>query len=69
MLRQEDVLGQVRAGFAADVLVLNKNPLEDVSVLDEPEKSVLVVMKNGRVYTSRWSEIAEDTKPRIAMIE
>ncbi|KAJ6787841.1 hypothetical protein PWT90_10045 [Aphanocladium album] len=69
MLRQEDVLGQIKAGFAADVLVLNKNPLEDVSVLDEPEKSVLVVMKNGRVYTSRWSGMAEDTKPRIAMIE
>ncbi|TQV95544.1 hypothetical protein V2A60_000733 [Cordyceps javanica] len=69
MLRQEDALGQVKAGFAADLLVLNSNPLEDVSILDEPEKSVLVVVKNGRVYTSRWSEVAEDTKARSAMIE
>lgn len=66
MLKQEETLGQVKGGFAADVLVLSENPLENVSVLDEPEKSVLVVMKNGRVYTSRWSAMEEDTKPRIA---
>lgn len=66
MLGQEDVLGQIREGFAADVLVLDKNPLEDVSVLDHPESHVLVVVKNGRVYTSRWGEMEEDVKPRIA---
>ncbi|KAM3428846.1 hypothetical protein MY4824_008606 [Beauveria thailandica] len=69
MLGQERTLGQVRAGFAADVLVLKGNPLEDVAILDEPERSVLVVVKNGRVYTSRWSEMAEDVKPRGVMIE
>ncbi|KAM3459738.1 hypothetical protein NHJ6243_006571 [Beauveria neobassiana] len=69
MLGQEHVLGQVRAGFAADVLVLKGNPLEDVGILDEPERSVLVVVKNGRVYTSRWSRMAEDVKSRGVMIE
>ena len=53
MLRQEAFLGQIMEGFAADVLILNNNPLEDVSILDKPEKHVLVVMKNGRVYKSR----------------
>lgn len=69
MLRQEGVLGQIKAGFAADVLVLKHNPLEDVSVLDEPEKNVLVVVKNGRVYTSRWHGMVEDAKQRTAVIE
>ncbi|EGX90725.1 amidohydrolase [Cordyceps militaris CM01] len=69
MLRQEQRLGQTKKGFAADLLVLTANPLDDVSVLDEPEKSVLVVVKNGRVYTSRWSAMEEDTKPRGSMIE
>ncbi|KAM3566651.1 hypothetical protein ARSEF4850_000404 [Beauveria asiatica] len=69
MLGQERTLGQVRAGYAADVLVLKGNPLEDVAILDEPGRTVLVVVKNGRVYTSRWSEMAEDVKPRGVMIE
>lgn len=65
MLYQEDFLGQVKEGFAADLIVLNKNPLEDVTILDEPEKNVLVVIKNGRVYTSRWQKVKEDvSRPR-----
>ncbi|KAK3191894.1 hypothetical protein K4F52_001937 [Lecanicillium sp. MT-2017a] len=60
MLYKEDFLGQVKEGFAADLIVLNKNPLEDVTILDEPEKNVMVVIKNGRVYTSRWQKLPED---------
>ncbi|OAA66325.1 histone acetyltransferase [Cordyceps fumosorosea ARSEF 2679] len=67
MLRQENTLGEVRAGFAADVLVLAANPLEDISVLDEPEKSVLAVVKNGRVYMSRWKGLPEDVRLQRAM--
>lgn len=69
MLRQEEFLGQVKEGFAADLLVLNGNPLEDVSVLDDAEKSVLAVMKNGRVYTSRWSKLPNDVEEARPMIE
>ena len=46
----------------ADLLVMERNPLEDVAVLDTPEKSVLAVMKNGRVYTSRWEELRQDVR-------
>ncbi|KAI0484058.1 amidohydrolase [Xylariaceae sp. FL0804] len=62
MLRREHVLGQVRAGFAADLLVLagDANPLDDVAVLDRPEESVLAVVKDGRVYESRWSGLPRD---------
>ncbi|TDZ71604.1 Uncharacterized protein CTRI78_v001983 [Colletotrichum trifolii] len=69
MLRREGVLGQVRAGFAADLIVLNGNPLEDVSILDEPERSVLAVIKDGRVYTSRWSKLPEDVSEPAVLIE
>ncbi|CCF42775.1 amidohydrolase [Colletotrichum higginsianum] len=69
MLRQEGFLGQVKDGFAADLVVLNGNPLEDVSILDEPEKSVLAVIKDGRVYTSRWSKLPEDVTEPPALIE
>ncbi|KAI1084283.1 amidohydrolase [Whalleya microplaca] len=69
MLRQENFLGQVREGFAADLLILNANPLEDVAILDEPEKHVLAVIKNGRVYESRWSKLPEDVHKPKALIE
>lgn len=69
MLRQEDVLGQVKEKFVADLLILNGNPLDDVSILDEPEKNVLAVIKDGRVYTSRWSKLPEDVKELPPLIE
>ncbi|KAI0014753.1 amidohydrolase [Xylariomycetidae sp. FL0641] len=60
MLRQENFLGQIKQGYAADLLVMNGNPLDDVSLLDRPDVNVLAVVKNGRVYSSRWSNLPED---------
>ncbi|KAL7812094.1 hypothetical protein V8C44DRAFT_329724 [Trichoderma aethiopicum] len=69
MLKQEEFLGQIKPGFAADLVILNENPLEDITVLDEPEKNVLAVMKNGRVYKSRWTKLPEDVAPTRTIIE
>lgn len=60
MMGQGSSLGQVKAGFIADLLVLEKNPLEDITVLDDPEHNLLAVMKEGRVYKSRWAGVKED---------
>lgn len=60
MLGQESALGQIREGFEADVLILSTNPLEDVTVLDQPNKHVLGVMKEGRIYKSLIKEVDED---------
>lgn len=57
LIMQEDRLGQVREGFAADLLILNSNPLEDITVLDRVEENVLGVIKDGRVVTSRWEKL------------
>ncbi|KYK57124.1 hypothetical protein DCS_04131 [Drechmeria coniospora] len=69
LLKQDAFLGQIKKGFAADLLVLNANPLEDVSLLARPEENVLAVMKNGRVYTSRWTKLPEDVSTPTAPIE
>ncbi len=69
LLMQEESLGQIKPGFAADLLVLNKNPLDDILVLDEPEKSLLVVMKEGRVHVSRWSRVTVEVDPPLGVIE
>ncbi|TKA79639.1 hypothetical protein B0A55_03439 [Friedmanniomyces simplex] len=67
-LRQDDKLGRLKEGYAADMLVLNANPLEDIEVLDRPQKHLLAVIKEGRVLESRWSKLPTDV-PRTANIE
>lgn len=69
MLGQEDKLGQVAEGFVADLLVLNANPLEDVTVFERPDKHLLGVIKEGRVYASRWSKLPVDVESRRALLE
>ncbi|KAK4942997.1 hypothetical protein LTR10_017382 [Elasticomyces elasticus] len=62
MLRQADFLGQIAPGFAADLLILKANPLEDIDVLDNPDQNVLATMKDGRIVVSRWSDLDLDVK-------
>ncbi|KAJ6078887.1 hypothetical protein N7467_008640 [Penicillium canescens] len=60
LIMQEDRLGQIREGFAADLLILNENPLEDITVLDRVEEHMMGVIKDGRVSTSRWEALKVD---------
>ncbi|OAG37271.1 hypothetical protein AYO21_08570 [Fonsecaea monophora] len=62
MMRRPDSLGRVVPGFVADLLILNANPLEDITVLDRPEKHLLAVFKEGRVASSRWSRLEVPTR-------
>lgn len=56
----QDQLGQIKEGFIADMILLDKNPLEDIAILDEPEKHLRFVMKEGLVYTSKFSKVPTD---------
>lgn len=49
LLRLEKQTGQVTGGFEADILVVERNPLEHVGTLQDP----LLVMSNGRVGLDR----------------
>ena len=42
-------LGVVAEGALADLLVVEGNPLEDITVLADPKKNVRMVMKEGVV--------------------
>lgn len=64
-----DFLGQIKEGFAADLLILNENPLADISIFDKPEKHLLAVIKDGRVFYSRWSKLPQDALPETDTIE
>lgn len=67
-LRQEAFLGRVEEGYAADLLLLNVNPLEDIEVFDRPEKHLLAVFKDGRIFHSRWSDMQQDVVPEVPLI-
>ncbi|KAH9907423.1 hypothetical protein F4778DRAFT_537852 [Xylariomycetidae sp. FL2044] len=60
MLGQEGALGQIKEGFEADIVFLNSNPLEDVTIFDRPDDHVQGIMKKGRIYKSRSADIQED---------
>ena len=47
---REGEFGVVRAGARADLLVLDADPLEDITVLTRPETHLRAVMKGGRFY-------------------
>jgi imidazolonepropionase-like amidohydrolase len=46
-------LGVIEAGAMADLLIVDGNPLEDIRVLERPEETLRLIMKDGRVIVSR----------------
>lgn len=69
LLMKEELLGQIKPGFAADLLILNANPLENILVLDRPQEHLLAVMKEGRIHRSRWRKVVVEVDAPEAMIE
>lgn len=52
----EAPLGVIREGAWADLLVVDGNPLENLSMLADPGKSLALVMKNGAVHKNTLGE-------------
>ncbi len=50
LLRQTGMLGCIREGAFADILVVDGNPLEDISVLDSGGERLSVIMKEGSFH-------------------
>jgi imidazolonepropionase-like amidohydrolase len=43
-------LGVVEEGALADLLVVDGNPLDDIALMARPETSLVIIMKDGKVY-------------------
>jgi imidazolonepropionase-like amidohydrolase len=43
-------LGVIEEGALADLLLINGNPLEDISILLKPEENLALIMKDGKIY-------------------
>ncbi|MEJ2533050.1 MAG: amidohydrolase family protein [Halioglobus sp.] len=42
-------LGVIEEGAYADILLIDGNPLEDISILAEPEENLALIMKDGKI--------------------
>lgn len=49
IMMQEDELGMIKDGYLADLMLVSGNPLEDIQVLQDPEK-IALVMKDGKIH-------------------
>ena len=43
-------LGIVERDALADLLLVNGNPLDDIQLIEDPERNLAVIMKDGRIY-------------------
>jgi imidazolonepropionase-like amidohydrolase len=51
----EGRLGVVEEGALADLLLVDGNPLEDLSLVADAERNFLVIMKDGKLYKNQLS--------------
>lgn len=43
-------LGVVEEGALADLLLVDGDPIADIKLLEDPQKNLLIIMKDGRIY-------------------
>lgn len=43
-------LGRIEADAYADLLVVDGNPLQDISLIADPDRTLMFVMKDGRIH-------------------
>ncbi|MCH9695815.1 MAG: amidohydrolase family protein [Gammaproteobacteria bacterium] len=52
-LNRHGNFGEIREGWVADLLLINGEPLEDISVLRDPGKNLALIMKGGEIVKSQ----------------
>jgi imidazolonepropionase-like amidohydrolase len=60
LLGMEGKLGTIGEHAIADLLIINENPLDDVTVLDDIEKTCFGIVKEGRVVMSKLAGLEVD---------
>ncbi|KAF7869634.1 hypothetical protein EAF04_004418 [Stromatinia cepivora] len=55
LFMREDELGKIQEGFYADCILVDGNPLEDISILQDHERLNVIVI-NGRVHKAEENE-------------
>lgn len=53
MLGLEGKAGILKEGAVGDIIILNANPLEDITVLDRPDEHLLAVIQRGKLVSGQ----------------
>jgi len=53
LFNMEDQIGQVKEGLLADLIVIDGDPLDDITALTTPQTSLKMVMKEGRICINK----------------
>ena len=52
-LNRHGNFGEIREGWVADLVLINGEPLEDISILEDPDSSLALIMKQGEIVKNR----------------
>jgi hypothetical protein len=56
-LNRHGDFGEIREGWVADLVLLNGEPLEDISILEDKEAAIALVMKNGVIVKTDFNSL------------
>ena len=54
---QEGPLGVIAESASADLILVDGNPLEDLNLVADPHKNLVVIMKDGKVYKNMLQKL------------
>jgi imidazolonepropionase-like amidohydrolase len=52
-LNRHGNFGEIREGWVADLLLIEGEPLDDISVLRDPENNLALIMKAGKIVKNQ----------------
>ena len=52
-LNRQGLFGEIREGWNADLVLFNQDPLDDISVIEQPDQSIALVMLDGAIVRDR----------------
>ena len=52
----EGPLGVIEPGAYADLLLVDGNPLEDLALLTDPDRNLVIIMKDGVIYKNMLND-------------
>ena len=66
LFMREHELGKIQPGYFADCILVDGNPVENISVLQEHNK-LNVIMINGRIHKASYKEFTKFEQPKPVM--
>lgn len=55
LVQMDRQIGRIAPGYLADIIVVDGNPLRDITVLERPENNLFLVMKGGKIFKNLLS--------------